>query len=322
MAEQLTNPPGDGSSRDGSAGSGSAWDGSARRRVERFDLKAPLDITILRSGIPDTVPGRTVDASENGLAAMLAGELTPGETVGLQIQLPAMAGPLRTRAKVKYQDKLRCGLEFLWLSAEERAAIRDSAMRTKSGAAIDLRPVAEIAERPGTEKDRKEEKNRKKSRRSSDDGGESAPPEKKSRRWGWIVAGIAFVLLVATAAGVLWWKWERGWQNLESGLKNNQTAALEKPAAQVPADVMEKLLVHRVEPVYPPEARSANVQGVIALDIVIGRDGAVASMRPLNGPDMLARAAMDALRWWRFEPYRINGEPAVVETTVAVEFKR
>jgi protein TonB len=46
------------------------------------------------------------------------------------------------------------------------------------------------------------------------------------------------------------------------------------------------------------------------------------SKRPLNGPEVLGRAAMDALRWWKFEPYRVNGEPAVVETTVAVEFKR
>jgi TonB family protein len=297
------------------------WDGSSRRRAERFDLKAPLDVTILRSGIPDTVPGRTVDASENGLAAMLAGELTPGETVGLQMQLPAMAGPLRARAKVKYQDKLRCGLEFLWLSAEERAAIRDSAMQTKSGV-LSTKPVLDSLEKVKT--GRTEEKTSK----SGDDGPGNRggkpggfPAKKFRRRKGWIVAGVVF-LLVAIAAGVLWWKWQRGWENLESGLKNDQTAALERPEAQVPADVMEKLLVHRVEPVYPPEARRANVQGVIALDIVIGRDGAVASMRPLNGPDTLARAAMDALRWWRFEPYRINGEPAVVETTVAVEFKR
>jgi TonB family protein len=334
MAEEPAKP-----AADGSAGSGSAWDGSARRRVERFDLKAPLDVTILRSGIPDTVPGRTVDASENGLAAMLAGELTPGETVGLQIQLPAMAGPLRTRAKVKYQDKLRCGLEFLWLSAEERAAIRDSAMRTKSGAQS-AKPVLDSEEKVKTGREEK----RKKSGRSGDGGGgdrdgtPGSPAEKKTAgpegagregsgskgagRKRWIAAGIAFVLLVAAAAGALWWKWQRSWENLENGLKNHQSAALEKPEAQVAADVMEKLLVHRVEPVYPPEARQGNVQGVIALDIVINRDGAVASMRPLNGPDMLARAAMDALRWWRFEPYRINGEPAVVETTVAVEFKR
>jgi protein TonB len=84
---------------------------------------------------------------------------------------------------------------------------------------------------------------------------------------------------------------------------------------------MQKLLVHRVEPVYPAEARQAKLEGTIALDIVVGRDGSVVSMHALNGPAVLARAAMDALRWWKFEPYRLNGEPAVVETTVAVEFK-
>jgi protein TonB len=84
---------------------------------------------------------------------------------------------------------------------------------------------------------------------------------------------------------------------------------------------MEKLLVHRVDPDYPETARSAKLHGVIVLDIVVGRDGSVVEMRPLSGPDVLARAAMETVRWWRFEPYRVNGEPGVVETTVAVEFK-
>ena len=129
------------------------------------------------------------------------------------------------------------------------------------------------------------------------------------------------MILLGFAAGVLWWRWNRAWEELEAGLKA-QTASAEKAQAQVPAEVMEKLLVHRVEPVYPPAARQQKLEGVIALDIVVGRDGSVVSMHPLNGPDVLARAAMDALRWWKFEPYRVNGEPAVVETTVAVEFKR
>ena len=136
----------------------------------------------------------------------------------------------------------------------------------------------------------------------------------------WIIAAVLIVAL-AIGGGVFWWRWNRGWEELESGLKIDPAASTERPQVQVAAEVMEKLLIHRVEPVYPVEARRANVQGVIALDIVIGRDGTVASMRPINGPDVLARAAMDALRWWRFEPYRLNGEPAVVETTVAVEFK-
>ena len=47
------------------------------------------------------------------------------------------------------------------------------------------------------------------------------------------------------------------------------------------------------------------------------------TLRALNGPEVLARAAVDALymKWWRFEPYQIDGKAAVVETTVAVEFK-
>ena len=133
----------------------------------------------------------------------------------------------------------------------------------------------------------------------------------------WLLAG----LLIVIAAGGLWW-WNHQWELLEAGLNTSVSAQTEKPQAQVPAEVMQRLLLHRVEPVYPAEARQQNLQGVIALSIVVGRDGSVLSMRALNGPAVLARAAMDALRWWKFEPYRLNGEPAAVETTVAVEFKQ
>jgi bla regulator protein blaR1 len=130
------------------------------------------------------------------------------------------------------------------------------------------------------------------------------------------------LLVVGIVAVIFWWRWNLGWQELESGLKGSDSVTTQKPQAQIPAEVMQKLVVHRVEPVYPAEARKDRLEGTIALDIIVGRDGSVLSMQPLNGPDVLARAAMDALRWWKFEPYRINGEPSVVETTVAVEFKR
>jgi TonB family protein len=303
--------------------------GPSRRRVERFELQTPLDITVLRSGIPDIVPGRTVDASECGMAAMLAGELTPGETVGIQLQLPAMADPLRTRAKVKYQQKLRCGLEFLWLSAEERQAIRESAKSAESEFAAGAGSTNSGAAGSKAKNAKKEIAGREKSiadpqgEKESGQGSSQGKPGKRSastRRGKWVF--VSLMLVAVVAAVVFWWKWKRGWEELESGLKTAPAVSAENPQAQVAAEVMEKLLIHRVEPVYPAEARRANLQGVIALDIIVGRDGSVASMRALNGPDVLAQAAMDALRWWKFEPYRINGEPAVVETTVAVEFKQ
>jgi TonB family protein len=278
--------------------------------VPRFQVQAPLDVTVLRSGIPDTVPGRSVNVCERGIAAMLAGELVPGEAVAIEVKLSHAADPLRTRAMVRYQDKLRCGLEFVGLSAEQRAAIREWAKEAKA-------PDTEISASPTAVMARKEADVGGSGEQVS--GGGAARKPRRKRRWiGWAV----FLIFVAIAAGVFWWRWNRGWDELESGLKNPEMASGEKPQAQVPTEVMQKLLVHKVEPTYPAEARKENLQGIIALNIVVGRDGSVVSMRALNGPEVLSRAAMDALRWWKFEPYRVNGEPAVVETTMAVEFKR
>ena len=130
------------------------------------------------------------------------------------------------------------------------------------------------------------------------------------------------MLLIAAAvlAAGLWWRWNRGWEELEAGLASHPVATGDT-RARVPAEVMEKLLIHRVDPDYPAAARPAKLQGVIALDVVVGTDGSVIQMRPLNGPEVLSRAAMDALRWWKFQPYHVNGQAVEVETTVAVEFK-
>ena len=106
----------------------------------------------------------------------------------------------------------------------------------------------------------------------------------------------------------------------EAGLDGN-SQSLAQPRTHVAADVMEKLVTHRVDPEYPAAARPGKLQGVILLDVVVGRDGSVVETRALNGPGILAQAAMDAMRWWRFEPYRVDGQPVVAETTVAVEFK-
>ncbi len=247
---------------------------------------------------------------------MLAHELAPGEAVAIEVQLPLVTPPLRTRAIVRYQDKLCSGLEFVGMSADQRAAIRkwakdkekenqkDAATETKLGASPNSAMPTKSIDTKG--------------RNPKTLGSEAPRPRKKQFAMGWAIV----VVFVAFAAAVFWWRWNRGWEELESGLKSAATASFGKPQARVPPEAMEKLLVHRVEPTYPAEARKGNLQGIVALDIVVGRDGSVVGMHALNGPEVLARAAMDALRWWKFEPYRVNGEPAVVETTVAVEFKR
>ena len=284
------------------------WTGPSRRRTPRFALQESIDITVLRSGVPDTVPGRSLNLCERGLAAVLSGEVLPGEFVGVEVRLPVLADPLRIRGQVRYQENLRCGLEFVGLSTAQRSAIQDCTrkLRTETEAAV-ANPVP-IENKAASGPPRVSSKilsARKKSRRNY-------------RSAAWIVA----VIFISFAAGAFWWKWNRGWEELETGIHASDQAAIEKPQAQVAAEVMEKLLVHRVEPTYPPSARQAKIEGTIALDVVVGRDGSVIRMHPLNGPEVLASAAMDSLRWWKFQPYRINGEPAVVETTLAIEFKR
>jgi TonB family protein len=281
------------------------WDRPSRRRLLRYRVQAPLDVTVLRSGIPDTVPGRSINLCERGIAAMLAGELSPGEAVGVEVRLSSAAAPLRTRALVRHHHKLHCGMEFVGLSVVQQMAIREWARDTNA----------------------KIEEATKKTIRSSGVGAGSASetgaatrgpgPPTRMRHRGWALWLLVAALLVA----ILWWRWNRGWEELESGLPMTEAATTGQPRVQVPTEVMEKRLVHRVDPDYPEAARSANLHGVIVLAIVVGRDGSVVEMRPLSGPDVLARAAMETVRWWRFEPYRVNGEPGVVETTVAVEFK-
>jgi protein TonB len=262
-------------------------------------------VTVLRSGIPDTLPGRSVNLGEDGVAAVLAGELLPGEAVGVEIRLSAASDTLQARALVRHHDKLRSGMEFVGLSAEQRTAIRVWAEKAKADTQLRVLETIPIETAAG---------------KGFEGGGSGgAPPPTRNRH----VRELIFLLVsAAVLLAVLWWRWNRGWEEVESGLeKNEKTIGPQKPQAHVPADVMEKLVIHRVDPDYPEAARSANLQGVIALDVVVGRDGSVLDMHPQNGPEVLAQAAMDALRWWRFKPYQVDGQPVVVETTVAVEFK-
>jgi len=255
------------------------------------------------------VPGRSVNVCERGVAAIIAGELVTGESVGVELHLRPLAEPLRTRALVRYQDKLRCGLEFVALSAEQRASIRDWAREAR---AIAEDPSVSVTANPLEQRENEP-------RKSSDARISAKPPSRaKRKRRGWWLVGL-FLLL---SAAICWWRWNRGWEDLESSLRGSEkTAETQRPQAHVAADVMEKLVTHRVDPDYPAAARSGKVEGVIALDVVVGRDGSVVDVHALNGPEVLARAAMDAMRWWRFEPYRVDGQPVVVETTVAMEFK-
>jgi protein TonB len=84
--------------------------------------------------------------------------------------------------------------------------------------------------------------------------------------------------------------------------------------------IMEGNLIHKIQPDYPPLAREARIQGPVLLQAIISREGTIENLQVLSGHPMLVKAAVDAVRQWRYRPYVLNGEPVKVETQVTVNF--
>jgi len=82
----------------------------------------------------------------------------------------------------------------------------------------------------------------------------------------------------------------------------------------------KNLLVHS-EPVYPPIARAARVQGTVEISVVIDPAGRIRSEKVLSGPAMLQQAALDAVRKWTFTPFRLNGAPATISAMLTIPFQ-
>jgi periplasmic protein TonB len=79
-------------------------------------------------------------------------------------------------------------------------------------------------------------------------------------------------------------------------------------------------LVRKILPTYPPLARSARIQGQVVLQAMISPQGMIEKLRVLSGHPMLAPAAIEAVRQWRYRPYILNNEPVEVETQITVNF--
>jgi protein TonB len=106
----------------------------------------------------------------------------------------------------------------------------------------------------------------------------------------------------------------------------NSTSAVAVPKMATPtrvrvsSGVSQGLLVRRVNPTYPPLARQARIQGVVILQAQISKDGSIENLQLVSGHPMLAPAAIEAVKQWKYKPYLLNGEPVEVDTQVQVNF--
>jgi periplasmic protein TonB len=139
---------------------------------------------------------------------------------------------------------------------------------------------------------------------------EEAPPPVMSA--GGVVGGVPGGVPGGQMGGVI------------GGIISSTPVAVPKVATpqrvRVSQGVSQGLLIRKVQPPYPPLARQARIQGQVILQAEISKDGSIENLRLISGHPMLAPAAIEAVKQWRYKPYMLNGEPVAVETTVMVNF--
>ena len=97
-----------------------------------------------------------------------------------------------------------------------------------------------------------------------------------------------------------------------------------KPSPQmlrVSQGVMEGLLLKRVQPRYPTQALQMRIQGPVQLQATITKNGDIQNLKVVSGDGVLAHAAQEAVRQWKYKPYYLDGEPVQIETQILVNFK-
>src|SRR6202171_1927966 len=137
---------------------------------------------------------------------------------------------------------------------------------------------------------------------------EEAPPD----LGGGVPGGVPGGIPGGSAGGVM------------GGILNSANTAIPKVATpqrvRVSTGVATGLLIKRVTANYPQLAKQARIQGTVVLQAEISKDGTIQNLQLISGHPMLAPAAIEAVRQWRYKPYLLNGEPVAVETTVQVNF--
>jgi periplasmic protein TonB len=109
-----------------------------------------------------------------------------------------------------------------------------------------------------------------------------------------------------------------------SGIVNTNAINAQKAAQQIvriSQGVSEGMIVKRVQPTYPAQARQMHLEGTVELQANISQSGSISEIKQISGSPILGRAAIDAVRQWKYKPYYLNGQPVEIQTSVTVNFK-
>jgi len=97
---------------------------SKTRRFNRYRFDVRMQVSVFRDGATTQLWGRTNEIAEDGVGATVTGELKSGEVVSLEFPIPIAPLMMKLRAVVRYSEGLRCGFEFLVVTAQQRETMR------------------------------------------------------------------------------------------------------------------------------------------------------------------------------------------------------
>jgi len=143
---------------------------------------------------------------------------------------------------------------------------------------------------------------------------EEAPPPSPSGVVGGVPGGVPGGQLGGVIGGII-------------GQTSSLSAVPRPPVSTQPKririsqGVTQGSLIHRIEPAYPTLAMRARISGPVVLHAIISKEGEIKELSLVSGHPLLAPAAIEVVRQWRYRPFLLNGEPIEVETTITVTFQ-
>jgi protein TonB len=108
------------------------------------------------------------------------------------------------------------------------------------------------------------------------------------------------------------------------GLLSSASSSVSKPSLatiKISQGVSQGMVIKRVQPRYPANALASHIQGAVQIDATVDKEGKVVNPKVLSGDPILAAAALEAVRQWRYKPYYLDGEPVEIQTQITIKFK-
>jgi hypothetical protein len=170
----------------------------------------PVRVTVLRSGTAYSIPGRSLDLGEGGIAVIMAGEVHPADSVGVEFLLPDLGLGVQAKAVVRHYAPMRCGFEFQGLTRHQQAVIREwtrQILQGKSaGQASAGADASDALTRPAV----------------------AAKTSPFTHRYRKLLRVFGAVVVLAVL--IMWWRWQRDWKELEERIPQ-PTGQLTSPGA-------------------------------------------------------------------------------------------